>query len=52
VVRPRLSIARADAGWTLQALDYEPAAASHTGNNGARLDLMPMLRGHKSPSGN
>jgi hypothetical protein len=51
-VRARLSLARLDAGWMLDALDYEPAAASHTGNSGARLDLMPMLRAYRSPSGN
>ncbi len=51
-VRARLCLARVDAAWVLQSLDYEPAAASHTGNSGARLDLMPMLRAYRSPSGN
>lgn len=35
---------RTTGGWTLQVLEYEPAAASMTGNSGARLDLLGTLK--------
>jgi hypothetical protein len=37
--------------WQLVALEYEPAAASATGNGGASIDLMPMLRAWPPASG-
>jgi hypothetical protein len=35
----------ADGTWVLLRLEYQPAAASLTGNPGATVDLMPLLRG-------
>lgn len=35
---------RTTGGWALSVLEYEPAAASMTGNSGARLDLLSTLK--------
>jgi hypothetical protein len=34
-----------DGGWTLIRFEYQPAAAALTGNEGATVDVMPLLRG-------
>jgi hypothetical protein len=39
---------QADGTWTLTGFDYQPAAASLTGNPGAIVDLMPLLRGARA----
>ena len=38
-------LVRRGTGFELQTLDYQPAAASKLGQDGATLDLMPLLRG-------
>jgi hypothetical protein len=49
--RVAMSLELAPAGWILDRFDYEPVAASLTGNSGARMDLMPMLRALRPASG-
>jgi len=43
--RALLQFDRDGAAWTLTRFEYQPAAASLTGNDGATVDLMPLLRG-------
>ncbi|MCC6464811.1 MAG: hypothetical protein IT463_05670 [Planctomycetes bacterium] len=43
--RATVVLVRRGTGFELQTLDYQPAAASKLGQDGATLDLMPLLRG-------
>lgn len=50
--RATLGLTRLRNGWVLDTFVYQPAGASITGNAGASLDLMPLLRGMHSATGN
>ena len=49
--RARVALQYREGQWQVTALDYEPAAATATGNSGASIDLMPMLRAWAPASG-